>query len=98
MGAGSSILPRGGEGYEAAHKLKIAGDAAFQLGDESSLKECIAWYSKAAHELGGDDTTALELRAVILSNRCAAYLKLKQFVSALSDAKRSILLNSTWWW
>lgn len=97
MGAGSSILPQGGEGYEAAHKLKIAGDAAFQLGDESSLKECIAWYSKAAHELGGDDTTALELRAVILSNRCAAYLKLKQFVSALSDAKRSILLNSTWY-
>ena len=97
MGAGSSTLPRSSDCHEHVIKLKLAGDEAFQLGDESSLKECIAWYSRAAHELKGDDTKIIELRAVILLNRCAAYLKLEQFVSALGDAMRCIDLNSTWY-
>ena len=93
MGAGGSTLPRC-EGHEEVLKLKLAADEAFQLGD---LKESIAWYSRAAHELSGDDREAVELRAVILANRCAAYLKLEQYVSALSDSLRCIDLKPTWY-
>ena len=107
MGAAASTLPEGA-GDNAALRLKLAADSSFQIG---SFKEAIYWYTKSLHELPhepelfeGNDTAAAaanhdndEMRSVILANRCASYLKMEQFVSALADAKRVIIMKPHWY-
>ena len=93
MGAAASTLPEAAEENEEVQKLKLKGDSCFQL---QKLEESVYWYSKAVHELPPINDNN-NLRAVILCNRCASYLKLHQFVSALADAYRVIDLKPTWY-
>ncbi|GAA5977817.1 hypothetical protein JCM21900_000287, partial [Sporobolomyces salmonicolor] len=73
----------------ALDALKEAGNAAFK---EQRTEEAIAKYSEAI-EFDPDNEN---MRAVLLSNRAAAHLRLKSYPACIADCTACLALNSSY--
>lgn len=73
-----------------AVEAKDAGAAAWK---EGNYTEAVKHFTVA---LDNTQTTDVEARKLLYSNRSAAHLKLKELASALSDATKCCEINSNW--
>ncbi|PSR74464.1 hypothetical protein PHLCEN_2v9811 [Hermanssonia centrifuga] len=73
-------------------RLKEEGNTAFKTGQ---LEEAVTKYGEAIERIGADDSEGKggHIRAMLLSNRATALLKLGRYEEALSDTDISIELN-----
>ena len=112
MGAGAGAGASTSQEDNIALQYKLKGDSSYHMESlkeaiywyTKALGEIppVLDYHGEASSLSSptNDSSAediVELRAVILGNRCAAYINLEQYVSALGDAHRVIHLKPLWY-